>query len=185
MNDSKIINQDSLDDKIKESKKLNNTSNKKNKVFNDDSLKKEVETLKEALARERADSINLNNRLQLEKDQLSQNIKELILAKFLPVLDILDKVDLTNIKESFSDNKQILGLASTLELIETTLTDLGISKIEALNQPFDANLHEAVMTKPTELGSEDGKVLQIMQNGYTCNNNILRHAMVIVGQKNN
>ncbi|HLG12141.1 MAG TPA: nucleotide exchange factor GrpE, partial [Dehalococcoidia bacterium] len=53
----------------------------------------------------------------------------------------------------------------------------GVTEIEADAQPFDPNLHEAVMFGD----GEEGKVTNVVQKGYMLGGRVLRPAMVIVG----
>jgi molecular chaperone GrpE len=60
------------------------------------------------------------------------------------------------------------------------LEKMGVSKIEALHQPFDPNLHEAVTS---EGEGEHQIVSEVLQNGYQMGGRIIRHAMVRVHHK--
>ena len=55
----------------------------------------------------------------------------------------------------------------------------GVTKIEALDQVFDPNLHQAVMQETRE-GVESNRVLEVMQEGYLYHERVLRAAMVLV-----
>ena len=56
---------------------------------------------------------------------------------------------------------------------------MGVEEIPAQDQPFDPNVHSAMMQQPTE-GVEPGTVVQVFQKGYTLNGRVIRHAMVVV-----
>lgn len=56
-----------------------------------------------------------------------------------------------------------------------------MQEIEALNQPFDANFMQALMTEKQE-GVEPGQVLQVLQKGYKLKDRILRPALVKVSE---
>jgi molecular chaperone GrpE len=55
----------------------------------------------------------------------------------------------------------------------------GVEEVEALNQPFDPNLHQAVMQEDTE-GVEPNTVVAVFQSGYSLNGRVIRPAMVKV-----
>ena len=61
------------------------------------------------------------------------------------------------------------------------LKSLGLERIEAKGEVFDTDFHEAVTQIPA--GDEDmkGKVIDVIQTGYTFNGKILRYAKVVVG----
>jgi len=71
-----------------------------------------------------------------------------------------------------------------VQLIERKLVSLlereGVTPIDALGQPFDPALHEAVASDP---GSGGQTVVEVYQSGYRQRNNLLRPAMVRVGDK--
>ena len=58
----------------------------------------------------------------------------------------------------------------------------GVTEIEALNQPFDPNLMNAVSQAPAAEGQESGSVVQVFQKGYRIGDKIIRHAMVVVAE---
>ena len=60
------------------------------------------------------------------------------------------------------------------------LYKIGMKQIEALNQPFDPNLHEAVQAE----GSGDSQLVsEVLQNGYVLGDIVIRHAIVKVIHK--
>ena len=62
------------------------------------------------------------------------------------------------------------------------LTALKVEEIPAEGQPFDPNLHNAVMQKPAEDGQKSGTVVQVFQKGYKIGDRIIRHATVVVAE---
>ena len=57
----------------------------------------------------------------------------------------------------------------------------GVEEIEALNQPFDANYHNALMQEAKE-GVESGMVIEVLQKGYMLKDRVLRAALVKVSE---
>ena len=66
----------------------------------------------------------------------------------------------------------------TLDKASAALTALKVEEIPAEGQPFDPNLHNAVMQKPAEDGQKSGTVVQVFQKGYKIGDRIIRHATV-------
>ena len=62
------------------------------------------------------------------------------------------------------------------------LEKFNINKISALGQAFDANLHQAMFEKPSS-NFENGTVCEIVQDGYTFHDRLLRPAMVGIAKK--
>ena len=74
-------------------------------------------------------------------------------------------------------------LAQGVSLVLTQLLDVlrrhGVSRIEVLGQPFDPNLHQAVMQQPSA-DHPPNTVLQVLASGYMMHERVLRPATVIV-----
>ena len=58
----------------------------------------------------------------------------------------------------------------------------GVKKIETADQPLDTDYHEAIAVVPAPSEEQKGKILDCVQNGYTLNDKVLRHAKVVVGE---
>ena len=53
--------------------------------------------------------------------------------------------------------------------------------IEAKNEVFDTDLHEAIAQIPVQDEEQKGKVFEVVQTGYTLNGKVIRFAKVVVG----
>jgi molecular chaperone GrpE len=76
----------------------------------------------------------------------------------------------------------IEGVRATERMLEQLLERFGIRKIEALGQAFDPNRHEAVM-QVDDAERPPGTVAQVIQDGYTIHDRLLRPARVIVSRR--
>ena len=65
--------------------------------------------------------------------------------------------------------------------LQNALSKEGITEIDALNQPFDGNWHQALMTETRE-NVEPGTVIEVLQKGYRIKDRLLRAAMVKVSE---
>jgi molecular chaperone GrpE len=75
----------------------------------------------------------------------------------------------------------IEGVAATDRVLTQILNRFGVKEVSALNQPFDPGKHEAVMeTDQTE--QPPGIVVQVLENGYTLHDRLLRPARVVVAK---
>lgn len=101
--------------------------------------------------------------------------KALTVAAMLPVLDNMERA------LEASVNTSDTALREGVQLIYKQLCDvfaqLGVEEIAAQDQPFDPELHHAVLQ---EEGGESGIVAQVMQKGYRMGERVLRYAMVKV-----
>ena len=71
------------------------------------------------------------------------------------------------------------GVEMVLRQTKETFAKMGVEEIDPLGQPFDAELHNAVMQGGEDEG-EPGTVCMVLQKGYKLGNRVIRHAMVKV-----
>ncbi len=140
-------------------------------------LAQEVAQLTEALQRERADAMNVRRRHDEQTKGLKNTIKAQIIRELLPTIDNLERA-LKHTPDDIAEHDYVKGVSGVVKQFEKTLSDLGVEKIKTVGEPFNANLHEAVMME-----AGDGKhelVSEELQPGYTLGDEVLRHAMVKV-----
>ena len=129
--------------------------------------------------RVQAEFINFKKRAEDEKAMLSQFSKSQVIKDLLPVIDDLERA-LQHQPAELKDNKWAEGVSKVYDRLQKQLEKLGVAKIEALNQPFDPNLHEAVQV---EGEGDDQIVSDVLQSGYELNGQVIRHAVVKVLHK--
>jgi molecular chaperone GrpE len=97
----------------------------------------------------------------------------------LPVLD-----DCERALEMLSKSSDEAAKEGTL-LIYNKLMDYlktqGLERIEAKGEVFDTDFHEAVTQFPAPSEELKGKVIDVVQTGYTLGGKVLRYAKVVVG----
>ncbi|MDA0875458.1 MAG: nucleotide exchange factor GrpE, partial [Bacteroidetes bacterium] len=114
--------------------------------------------------------------------------KSLVISTLLDIVDDFERsLEATNRAEAESVDEpspMYQSLKSGVELVHQKLMGelrkLGVEAIEAVGQPFDEELHEAMMQQPAAEGQEAGICLTEIQRGYRMGERILRHARVIV-----
>jgi molecular chaperone GrpE len=107
--------------------------------------------------------------------------KRAVLAELLDVVDNLDRAIEAG-RSSASVETLLEGVRLVRAQFLSRLEGFGISPIDALHQPFDPTLHEAVTTVLAGDADED-KVLGVVRPGYKMGDDVLRPAMVAVGKK--
>lgn len=120
-----------------------------------------------------------NFRKRVERDQ-TENVaraSQRVIESLLPVLDSLDAAMATEATTE-AEAKMLDGIASTRALLLETLAREGFAQIDALGQPFDPALHEAVSMTP---GEGDQIVEQELRKGYMMRGRVIRPALVTVG----
>ena len=98
-----------------------------------------------------------------------------IISALLPVIDNLEKAAEAESK----DEEYKKGIELVLKQFKDVLSANGVKEIEAVGQPFDPELHEAVsMIQDENLGEKI--VAQEFRFGFMIGNRVIRHSMVIV-----
>jgi molecular chaperone GrpE len=136
--------------------------------------------LTEALQRERADVINVRRRHDEQINSLKTIVKANVVRELLPVLDNFER-SLKHVPEYLKGNDYIKGVQGVVKQFETTLEQVGVTRIKTVGEVFDPVMHEAVSMEDgdgtTEIVSEE------LQAGYKLGDEIIRHAMVRVAMK--
>lgn len=145
-----------------------------------DELQQKVEELTSDLQRLQADFVNFRRRNDDERGQLMDTARASVFMQLLPLIDNVDRA-LGHMPDELKDNQWAKGVVQLSKQFAAALKDLGVSKIEALGQPFDPHVHEAVSYE--EDGEGEETVVAVMQDGYQMGNQVLRPAMVKVGKR--
>lgn len=108
--------------------------------------------------------------------------KRAMLGELLEVLDNLDRA-----LDAAATTQSVDALLEGVRLVRSQflsrLESLGITTLDALHQPFDPALHEAVTTVPVTSPEDDDRVVGIVRPGYRIGDDVLRPAMVAVGKR--
>lgn len=159
-------------------------TNESEEMIPDDELsvaKKELEELKDKHLRLQAEFDNYRRRTLKEKADLIATAGEKVLVNILPVVDDLDRA-----MESIASAQDIDAVREGLDLIvnkfQSFLKSNGVSEIEAKELDFDADKHEAVTKFPAPTEELKGKVIDVVQKGYTLNGKVIRFSKVVVGE---
>lgn len=142
----------------------------------------EAEKLQEAL-REKEDQYlrllaeydNYRKRSQKEKENAWATAKAETIKELLPVYDNLERA----LKQETCDEAYAKGVQMTMTQLKTVLEKLGVEEIPAQGEPFDPNLHNAVMHMEDEAMGEN-IVAEVFQAGFKMGEKVIRHAMVKV-----
>ncbi len=140
---------------------------------------RQIEVLKDQFLRTVAEFENFKKRTAKEKSELMQNGGSRTVVAILPILDDMERAladkseDPTAIRE---------GMNMIFKKFLHALEGLGVKKINALDEDFDTDYHEAVAMVPGMGDDKKGKVIDCLQTGYTMNDKVIRHAKVAVAQ---
>ena len=127
--------------------------------------------------RSAADFANFKRRTEEDRSLLAQAGTAVLISKLLAVQDDFDRA-LANVPDEVHE-----GWLEGIQLVERKLRSVleseGVTPIEALGQPFDPNLHEAVVHEPTD-AHPDNTVIEELQRGYRLGDRVLRPSLVKV-----
>jgi molecular chaperone GrpE len=74
------------------------------------------------------------------------------------------------------------GISLVFSKLRSIMQQKGLKKMDALNEEFDADLHEAITEIPAPNEKMKGKVMDVLESGYYLNDKLIRFAKVIVGK---
>ena len=74
------------------------------------------------------------------------------------------------------------GMQLIFEQFKKALENAGLEEIKAMDEEFDPNVHNAVMTDNIE-DKDDGKITKVLQKGYKLRDKVVRPSMVAVNKK--
>ncbi|QIN82273.1 nucleotide exchange factor GrpE [Rubrobacter tropicus] len=140
-----------------------------------DAVSAERDQYLDALRRLKAEFDNSRKRQERERARILEAASEKLVQELLPVLDNLDRA-----LESEGDIRA--GVRATRDQLAEVLANEGLLPVASDGQPFDPNVHEAVMGQPSE-EHEEGTVLQTFQRGYLLNGRAIRPAKVVVAKQ--
>lgn len=133
----------------------------------------------EGWQRERADFINYKKRIEREQSQLAETIAANILKKYLVIVDDLERA-LKN-RPTSVDPQWLEGIELIYKKLMAILEAEGVKRIPAEGAMFDPNLHEAISHDESP-EHESGQIIEVVQQGYTIGDRVLRPALVRVAR---
>ena len=142
----------------------------------------EFEKAQQALAQEHdsylrlaAEYDNYRRRSTREREAIYADVRCDTLKKFLPVYDSLSRA----LAQTPDDDPARKGIEGIMNQYHTALNQLGVSEIEAVGKPFDANRHNAVMHIEDDAYGE-GVVVEEFEKGFCIGDRVLRYSVVKV-----
>ena len=146
-----------------------------------ESVKAELEALKDKYLRAVAEFDNYKKRTLKEKTELILNGSEKTITAFLPILDDMERA-IANADKATDLQALEEGWELIFSKFVKVLNTLGVKKIETTDADFNVDYHEAVAMVPGFGDDKKGKVIDCIQTGYTLNDKVIRHSKVAVGQ---
>jgi len=141
-------------------------------------LQVDIEKFRDLALRSQADLDNYRKRSAREKEEAIRYANASLIEDLLPVLDNF-ALGLDAAKQSEGGEAIVQGLGMVQRQFEDFLSNHGVRPIDALGQPFDPNLHEALGQETSDEVPE-GQILRQARRGYRLRDRLIRPATVIV-----
>ena len=136
---------------------------------------------RDGVLRIKAEMENLRRRTEQDVEKAHKFALEKFVNELLPVIDSLDRALEVADKANPDNAAMIEGIELTLKSMLDVVRKFGVEVIADTNVPLDPNVHQAIAIVESE-EVEAGKVLGVMQKGYTLNGRTIRAAMVTVAK---
>ena len=137
--------------------------------------KQELDDREDRIKRLMAEFENFKKRSDKERTGMYNSVMGDVVMKLLPVLDNLEKA----VESQTQDEQYKSGVELVMKQFKDVLTANGVKEIQAVGQPFDPSLHEAVsLVEDSSLGAKIVK--EEYRKGYMIGDRVLRHSLVVV-----
>ena len=145
-----------------------------------DKYKEEIKTLKEKYVRLLAEYDNYRKRSSREIQSILFTANENLVKEILPIIDNLDRATVHREKTTTLE-EYVKGISLIEDQLRDILLRAGLKHIEAVGQPFDPNLHEAIHQMDSD-DHESGIVINETDKGYLFSDKVIRHSKVVVSK---
>lgn len=134
----------------------------------------------EGWQRAQAEFANYKKRIARDQDQLSAEARGRVIKRYLEIVDDLE-LALKNKPGEGAGAEWAQGIELVYRKLQSYLESEGLTRLDPLGQPFDANLHEAV-TEEESSEHEGGTIIEVLRPGYMLGERVLRPAAVKVAK---
>ena len=125
--------------------------------------------------RTQADFENFRKRAAREQQAAERRGVSRVVRELLPALDNLERA----LGAANADDQLAEGIRLVQAELHAALARVGIENFSPAGEQFDPTIHEAMATQPVE-GTESGIVVEVYQQGYRFDGEVIRPAKVIV-----
>ena len=153
-----------------------------------ETIRTELASTQDRVLRISAELDNYRKRVQREIQDERRYATMPLMREILPVLDNLKRaIDSASPSKQTSDpspemSALLEGVSMVFQQLEGVLAKQGCVRIEAMGQPFDPNIHDAILQQPSA-DVEPNTVIFETQTGYKLHDRVVRPSQVIVASK--
>lgn len=146
----------------------------------EEKLQEDLEKEKDRFLRLFAEFENYKRRTSKERMELFKTAGQEVILSLLPVLDDFDRA-LKELSKS-EDEGMFKGVELISNKLKETLKGKGLQDVEVkAGDGFDAEIHDAITQIPAPNKKLQGKIIDVIQKGYSLGDKIIRHPKVVVG----
>lgn len=164
--------QDAEETKAAETEHIDSNDDQSAKI---EALEKELQNEKDKYMRLFAEFDNFRKRTSKEKTEAYGDATAKTIYELLPVIDNFDRA----LDTPCSDENFKKGIDMIFTQMKDIFAKIGVTEIDALQKPFDPNLHNAIKQAESDELEAD-TVCEVFQKGYKLGDRIIRHSMVSV-----
>lgn len=143
-------------------------------------LETQIKELKNTMLKDRADLENTKKRLEKERVTERKYASINVCKNIITPLDNFD-LALKHTVTTTETEAVFQGFKMIKDQLLKALEDEGVSEIDALNEEYDPNFHQAIMTEKVE-GTEPNIVIEVLQKGYIFKDRVMRPAIVKISE---
>jgi molecular chaperone GrpE len=141
-----------------------------------DATKKSLQETNDKYIRLYADFENYKRKMQKDRIDLISSASKDVITNLLPVMDDFDRAIQADKDKQLSE-----GIILIHQKLVRTLTSKGLKEMECMGQEFNSDFHEAITMIPVEDESMKGKIVDVLEKGYSINDTVIRNPKVVVG----
>lgn len=141
-----------------------------------DSLKKSLQESNEKYIRLYADFENYKRKMQKDRIDLISSASKDVITNLLPVMDDFDRAIQADKDQQLSE-----GVLLIHQKLVRILAAKGLKEMDCMKQEFNSDFHEAITMIPVEDEVMKGKIVDVLEKGYSINDNVIRNPKVVVG----
>lgn len=168
-------------DEVEENADAASKNDESGEPSKNEQLKEEVQKEKDKFLRLFAEFENYKKRTSKERLELFKTASQEVMTALLPVLDDFDRA-LVEIRKT-EDKNLLQGVELINNKFRETLKSKGLEQMEVKKgDAFDADIHEAITQIPAPSEDLKGKIVDVVENGYTLGERIIRYPKVVTGQ---
>ncbi|MCH7406048.1 nucleotide exchange factor GrpE [Belliella aquatica] len=152
-----------------------------NEVSEEEKLKVEVQELKDKYLRLYSEFENYRRRTSKERLDLIKTASQDLMAEIIPVVDDFERA--FKASENEEDATKVRdGNQLVFQKFQRILENKGLKSMEGLvGETFDAETQEAITQIPAPSEELKGKVIDVVEKGYTLGDKVVRYAKVVIG----